>query len=199
MKIKTHLLLFLFIAGFFLMGGCQTAKKPVTPQKITPTNPSQVTESDKRVMANRFSTIAQEVEGVTKATVVIAGADAAMGKAPGTTAAPNTAGKPVETGVNETTRTINQTTANGKMVVMVGLTLNANTGASEAKQQTAKNTVKKRILESDKRITDVLVTSDPNMVKKINDVAAGLIEGKPVLTYAKSAAELGKMMKTQVK
>ncbi len=184
MKIKVRMLLFLFIAGLFLMGGCEQAKKPITPQKTTPTNPSQVTESDKRVMANRFSTIAQEVAGVNKATVVIASAEATMGQTPDSTVTPNTA--------------TSKTTAS-KMVVMVGLTLDANTSASEAKQLTAKNTVKQRILASDKRITDVLVTADANMVKKINDVAAGLIEGKPVLTYAKSAAELGKMMKTQVK
>lgn len=177
LKIKIRMLLFLFIAGIFLLGGCGQAKKPIAPQKTTPGNPSQVTESDKRVMANRFSNIAQEVDGVSKATVVVASADATIGQG------------------NKNL----SNTSTGKMVVMVGLTLDANTKASEAKQQTAMNTVKKRILESDKRITDVLVTADPNMVKKINDVAAGLIEGKPVLTYARSAAELGKMMKTKVK
>lgn len=183
MKNKVRMLLLLFIAGVFLLGGCQQAKKPVTPQKTTPTKPSQVTESDKRVMANRFSNIAQGVEGVTKATVVVTSADATIGQTTG----------------NKVTATSNTNMTGSKMVVMVGLTLDSQANASSAKQQTAKNTVKTRILASDKRITDVLVTADANMVKKINDVAAGLIEGKPVLTYAKSAAELGKMMKTQVK
>ena len=183
MKIKVRMVLVLFIAGVFLLGGCQQAKKPVTPQKTTPTNPSQVTESDKRVMANRFSNIAQGVEGVTKATVVIASADATIGQTTG----------------NKVTTTSTTKTTGSKMVVMVGLTLDSKANASAAKQQTVRNTVKTRILASDKRITDVLVTADANMVKKINDVAAGLIEGKPVLTYAKSAAELGKTMKTQVK
>lgn len=174
MKIKVNLLLFLFIAGLFWLGGCQAEKKPVTPQKTA--NKSQITESDKRIMANRFSNIAQQVEGVTKATVVIASADATMNPATSKTG-----------------------TSAGKLVVMVGLTLDARTNASETLQKTVLSTVKKRILAADNRITDVLVTADPNMVKKINDVAAGLIEGKPVLTYARSAAELGKMMKTQIK
>jgi hypothetical protein len=82
---------------------------------------------------------------------------------------------------------------------MVGITLNTEVMASATQQASTKKMVKQKILDSDKRVTDVLVTSDANMVKKINDVAAGLIEGKPVLSYARSAAELGKMMKEQVK
>lgn len=174
MKKITHLVLFLFIAGVFVTGGCQTAKKPVAPEKKT--SPSQVTESDKRVMANRFSTIAQGVEGVSKATVVIASAD---------------------TSARETSTSAG--TSKGKIVVMVGLTLDAGSNTSKGKQQTVMSTVKKRIMANDKRVTDVLVTADANMVKKINDIAAGLIEGKPVLSYAKNAAELGKMMKKQGK
>jgi hypothetical protein len=170
MKSKVRILLFIILAGLLCLGGCQTAKKP-TP--ANPTNPAQVTESDKRVMANRFSTIAQGVPGVTKATVVVAAAEASQG--------------------------VSISQKAGKLVVLAGLTLDAKTMASTAQQQTVKNTVKTKILNSDKRITDVLVTSDANMVKKINDVAAGLIEGKPVISYAKSAAELGKMMKSQTK
>lgn len=177
MKSKVRALLLILLAGILILGGCQQAKKPVTPQKTTPTNPNQVTESDKRVMANRFSNIAQGVAGVTKATVVVAAANASMG---GTTAA-------------------TPTSKNGKMVVMVGLILDSKSMSDTAKQQSIRNMVKTRILKSDSRITDVLVTTDANMVKKINDVAAGLIEGKPVLSYAKSAAELGKMMKKQAK
>lgn len=182
MKIKARTLLFILLAGALLLGGCQQAKKPVAPEKTTPSNPSQVTESDKRVMANRFSSIAQGVEGVNQATVVVTTADASLGNTTGTTK-----------------RLTNTNGQGGKMVVMVGLTLNSKTMASTTNQQSVKNTVRTRILKSDKRISDVLVTTDANMVKKINDVAAGLIEGKPVLSYAKSAAELGKMMKNQVK
>ncbi len=179
MKIKLRLFLFILLAGVLFLGGCQQAKKPITPQKTTPTNPTQVTESDKRVMANRFSSIAQGVEGVKQATVVVTTADASMGQTTATKAVNNT--------------------KSGKMVVMVGLTLDSKSMSTTAKQQTIKDTVRTRISDSDKRISNVLVTTDANMVKKINDVAAGLIEGKPVLSYAKSAAELGKMMKTQVK
>ncbi len=165
-----------------VISGCQQAQKPDMNPNPNPTpSPTQVTESDKRIMANRFSESAKSVPGVLNATVVVAGADAAVN---GTSA---TATKKISTG------------SSGKIVVMAGLTLNAQTMASTQQQASTKQKVKQKIQDSDKRVTDVLVTTDANMVKKINDVAAGLIEGKPVQSYAHSAAELGKMMKGQMK
>lgn len=187
MKMKIRMLLFVLIAGILLTAGCQQAKKPYSAPKTTPSSPTQVTESDKRIMANRFSEIAKAVPGVMKATVVVAGADAAMSNAASSSKTSTTATSKLST------------TSSGKIVVMVGLTLNTQNMATAAKQQSTKKMVKQRIQSNDKRVTDVLVTTDANMVKKINDVAAGLIEGKPVLSYARSAAELGKMMKTQMK
>jgi cell division protein ZapA (FtsZ GTPase activity inhibitor) len=183
MKKKT-LILFVFLAAIILSAGCQQAKKPNITQNPTPSNPTQVTESDKRIMANRFSEIAKAVPGVINATVVVAGADAAMDMS------------------NKTSTTATSkvsTNSVSKIVVMVGLTLNKESMATDAKQESIKNMVKQKIKSSDNRITDVLVTNDANMVKKINDVASGLIEGKPVLSYARSAAELGRMMKEQMK
>jgi len=184
---KKQWLLFVLFVVIILIAGCQTSKKPYTTPKTATPSPVEVTESDKRIMANRFSEIARAVPGVTRATVVVAGADAAMSNSPATSKTSTTATSKVST------------TSGGKIVVMVGLTLNTQTLATNAKQQSTKNTVKQKIQSSDKRVTDVLVTTDTNMVKKISDVASGLIEGKPVLSYARSAAELGKMMKTQMK
>lgn len=181
---KRTLLLFVFIAALVITSGCQQAKKPYTAPKPTPSSPTQVTESDKRIMANRFSEIAKAVPGVINATVVVAGADAAM----------DTSSKTSTTATSKLSAS-----SASKIVVMVGLTLNNDSRTTDAKQQSVNNMVKQKIKSSDKRITDVLVTTDANMVKKINDVAAGLIEGKPVLSYARSAAELGRMMKEQMK
>ncbi len=181
---KRKMLIFVFIAAIILSAGCQQAKKPYTaPKTTTPSNPTQVTESDKRIMANRFSEIAKAVPGVMTATVVVAGADAAMDTSKTST----------------TAKSELSTKSASKIVVMVGLTLNKESMATDAKQESIKNMVKQKIKNNDKRVTDVLVTTDANMVKKINDVASGLIEGKPVLSYARSAAELGRMMKEQMK
>jgi hypothetical protein len=184
---KAYTFVYVLITVLVLMAGCQTSKKPYTAPKTTTPSPVEVTESDKRIMANRFSEIAKAVPGVMNATVVVAGADAAISQ-------------PAASSKTSTTATSKvSTTSGGKIVVMVGLTLNTQTLATAAKQQSTKNLVKQKIQNNDKRVTDVLVTTDANMVKKISDVASGLIEGKPVLSYARSAAELGKMMKTQMK
>ena len=186
---RKQLLLCAFIIAMLMTvtAGCQQqAKKPdTTSQK--PASPAQVTESDKRIMANKFSEIAKDVPGVTNATVVVAAAEAALDKNP-------------DASKTSTSATSKLSTASpSRMVVMVGLTLNAQSRATSAKQESVKKTVKQKIKSNDKRITDVLVTTDANMVKKINDVASGLIQGKPVVSYARSAAELGKMMKEQMK
>lgn len=182
---KKRWLLFILVAIFLIPAGCKQAQKPYTNPAPTPSNPVQVTESDKRIMANRFSEIAKEVPGVINATIVVAGADAAMGKS-----APKTS----------TTATSELSTDSAsRIVVMAGLTLNSESMSTAAKQADVKKIVKQKISDNDKRVTDVLVTTDANMVKKINDVASGLIGGKPVLSYARSAAELGKMMKEQMK
>lgn len=184
---KKHTCLIILLAGALLLGGCQQAKKPGAPPKTAPA-PGQVTESDERVLANRFSSIAKEVNGVNQATVVVAMADASLGLGKSS---------PDKTGTDKSLEEAKHHP--GKMVVMVGLTLNPNNKGNEESQQNVKNAVKERILKSDKKVSDVLVTTDPNMVKKINDVAAGLLEGKPILSYAKSASELGKAMKNKVK
>ncbi|CFX09622.1 Sporulation lipoprotein YhcN/YlaJ-like [Syntrophomonas zehnderi OL-4] len=183
---KKYSSLIILLAGVLLLGGCQQAKKPVPPD--TAPAPRQVTESDERVLANRFSSLAKEVNGVNQATVVVAMADASLGLGK-TTPDKNDTDKSLEEAKHHP----------GKMVVMVGLTLNDHAMGNERRQQNVKNAVKKRILKSDEKVSDVLVTTDPNMVKKINDVAAGLLEGKPILSYAKSASELGKAMKGKVK
>ncbi len=182
---KRKMLIGVFIVVIILSAGCQQAKKPYTaPKTTTPSNPTQVTESDKRIMANQFSEIAKKVPGVINATVVVAGADAAM----------DTSSKTSTTATSKLS-----TKSASKIVVMAGLTINKESMATNAKQESIKNMVKQKIKSSDKRVTDVLVTTDANMVKKINDVASGLIEGKPVLSYARSATELGRMMKEQMK
>jgi hypothetical protein len=181
---KRKMLILVFIAAIIFSAGCQQAKKPYTAPQTTPSNPIQVTESDKRIMANRFSEMAKAVPGVINATVVVAGADAAMDSSS-------------KTSTTATSKLSTQSAS--KIVVMVGLTLNNESMATDAKQASVKNMVIQKIKSGDKRVTDVLVTTDANMVKKINDVASGLIEGKPVLSYARSASELGRMMKEQMK
>ncbi|MEN6462763.1 MAG: YhcN/YlaJ family sporulation lipoprotein [Syntrophomonas sp.] len=79
-----------------------------------------------------------------------------------------------------------------KMVVLVGLTL---TPDAANKPQQIKSTTADKIKKSDKRVTQVLVTTDPNMTKRISDIAAGIIQGKPVKSYARDVDELTRTLK----
>lgn len=79
-----------------------------------------------------------------------------------------------------------------RIVALVGLTL---TPDAAKKQQQIKSMAADKIKKSDKRVTQVLVTTDPNMVKRISDIAAGIIQGKPVKSYAKDVDELTRNIK----
>ena len=50
---------------------------------------------------------------------------------------------------------------------------------------------------ADTRINQVLVTTDPTMIKRINDVAAGIIEGKPIQSLEKDINTLTNDLKKQ--
>lgn len=188
-------ILIIFVGIFLaavLISGCQQAKKPV-PKTNTQTVP-QTNETDMRIMASKFSTIAEKIDGVSKATVVVGNVDAVMSGTTTTSAvtkSTSTTPSTVNTGV--------KTVSTSKLVVMVGLKLDSKAMTDKVKENNIKNAVSKAIMNSDKRVTDVLVTTNPDMVKKINDVAAGIIEGKPVQSNARDVKELNRMLQGTIK
>jgi YhcN/YlaJ family sporulation lipoprotein len=78
-----------------------------------------------------------------------------------------------------------------ELVALVGLTLNQ---GSASQAQSIKNTVTKKVKSVDRRVTQVLVTTDSNLVRRIGDIAAGIIEGKPIKSYARDVKELNRML-----
>ena len=219
LKKATVLLLSVFFLVSMMTAGCQqAAKKPTVPYQKTkvqiPKNTS-MTASDKRVMASKFSTLAENVAGVKSATVVVetAGNVQNTGTTTGTITGTSTSPMP-----NENARTSNQPGMNNysspskpgtpapmppkgtvmqtnKLVAMVGITMADMSMKGTAKEGNIKQMVKQRIMDSDKQISEVLVTTDPNMVKIIRDVAAGVIGGKPISAYAKDVNTLNTMMR----
>lgn len=160
MRKKVLWLLCLTMITMVLASGCQTeARKPVAPNNQAETD---ITSSERRVMADKLSNMAQEVNGVRQATVL----------------------------VSEVNITTNRASNAEGMVVMVGLTLNE--GANE---KTVKDQVARKLKASDRSISQVLTTTDPGLVRKINDVAAGMLEGQPIQTYEDEITEINRQFK----
>lgn len=177
-------ILFMFT---FLGAGCgQAAKKPVVPQKPNVSNKTTDT-SDKRVMANRLATMANNVDGVSNATVVV--------ESPRTT--PGVSNPLVTTdnkAKNQYGRTTGKTATRG-LVAMVGITLSDSSIRGTDREKAIKENVRKRLLSGENKLSEVLVTTDPSMVKKIKDVAAGVLQGRPTASDARNVQELDKMMR----
>lgn len=216
MKRKTLLLLSLCLSLFLFVNGCSNsaAKKPLTPtpQKKTTQTGEMMTASERRVMASKLSNMAESVKGVKKATVVVA--DVGMSNNMGTTKAPGTTNNngvstyPTPGTMNDTNLPNQTTTKSGQtknittnnnvrlnnqangVIVMVGLTVDPAIMKNPTEINSVKTMVMNKIKASDRRISQVLVTTDPNLIKRLNDVAAGIIQGKPVKTFEKDIRDL---------
>ncbi|MEN6351643.1 MAG: YhcN/YlaJ family sporulation lipoprotein, partial [Syntrophomonas sp.] len=149
----------LFLLVF--LNGCQSnaAKKPVTPTPAKKTVENGMTPSERRVLASKLSKMAEGVNGVKKAAVVVA--DVGVSNSAGT----NTQNKNVP---------FMNTKQGSGLIVMVGLTMDQTIMKDSTKVKNTKNMVMSKIKASDKRISQVLVTTDPNLIKRINDVAVGI-------------------------
>jgi hypothetical protein len=142
--------------------------------------------------------MAMQVEGVQKATVVVVSQPDANG-----VAVDPFSGLPNDgTGVNTPGQTANPPgqTANpeqGNLVVMVGITLNQADMQNQDKVNNIKEQVKNKIKTDSDKVREVLVTTDPNLIMKLQDVAAGIIQGQPVESYTQNINELDKSLRSQ--
>ncbi|MGE5416976.1 MAG: YhcN/YlaJ family sporulation lipoprotein [Acidobacteriota bacterium] len=184
-KLLGSILALTLVFSALTIGGCGTAsKKPVTPPTTTPRN------------------------GVTTPMT------------PRTTTPPNTVTKPALKPVgpmsvsesrkladrltNEATKvkgvrsaTVVVQPANNRVTAMVGLTLD--TTVKGTRTDMIKRDVTTRLQKTDKRVTRVLVTTNPDLVKRIQDIARGVISGKPVQSFATEISELTRRIAPTVK
>ncbi len=180
----------LLCVSFLLISlmGCQTtSKKPMTPTRkpgVTTKKPTtEMTASERRVMANKLSKMAENVKGVKRASVIVSSIGMTN---TGTTAT-----------TNKMTNTNAARTNYSGQVVMVGLTLDPTATRDAATINKIKSTVANKLKASDRRISQVLVTTDPNLIKRINDVAAGIIEGKPIQNFQSDINDISSKLKQQ--
>lgn len=215
MKKITAIFLCVLLIMTVLVSGCKkTAQKPI-PETTPNSGVEQTSDSEKRIMASNFSNVAVSVNGVQKATVVVSSTTTANPQTVtsdpnsvpsltsannGTTTNPTAGSTNVPgsdmSGVSSPIGEIPNVTS-GRLVVMVGLNLNEASMKDQSMENKIKEEVKSKIRQSDQKVSEVLVTTNPDMIKKLQDVAAGVIQGKPLQSYAQEITELDKGIRTQ--
>ncbi len=198
---KSFIMVLLFgLMAALILTGCQgTSKKPLTPVKkpsqIQTAPDGQMTDSERRVLADKLARVSESVTGVQKASVVVMDVNMSDNMTTKTGTTSTTGTNKVQSSPGTVTRT-NAKTNNDGILVMVGLTLNSSTNTPAMIAKT-KSMVAQKIKASDKRISQVLVTTDPNLIKRISDIAAGIIEGKPVQSYKQDVRALNARLKQE--
>ncbi len=213
-KIMTIILCVLFITTVWVSGCSQNAKKP-QPEDTSNSGVQQTSDADNRIMASRFSNLAMDVNGVQKATVVVS---STTGANPLNVSSNSNSAATLNPAQSGTTTTSNLSDTNqsgselsgissnpgavadidpGRLVVLAGLTLNAAAMQDKDQENKVKEEVKTKIMQSDQRVNEVLVTTNPDMLKKLQDVAEGVIQGKPLQNYAQDINELDKSIRSQ--
>ncbi|NLV16758.1 MAG: YhcN/YlaJ family sporulation lipoprotein [Syntrophomonadaceae bacterium] len=87
--------------------------------------------------------------------------------------------------------------ANNKFSALVGATLDSNV---EGESATAiKNEITTTIKKADNRITKVMVTTNPDLIKRIEDIARGVLAGKPIQSFADEITDLTKRIAPTLK
>lgn len=183
----------LCLAAILAVCGCgQSAKKPA-PDTNLDTGVQQTSDADKRTMASRFSTLATEVGGVQKATVVVA----SRAETTGVSVDPMT-GFPNDGSITPPGPPGDMANPEqGSLVAMVGITVDQSAMQNPDQVKKVKQQISDKIKADNDKVKEVLVTTDPNLVKKLQDVAAGIIKGQPVQSYAPDINELNKNIRSQ--
>jgi len=140
----------------------QAPRRPITPREKTTTEDSTLTRRAQQPSTQATSTEARKL------------ADRLTNKA-------------VEVkGVRSATVVVQP--ANNRYTVLVGLTLNSE--VKEDQTEAIKKEVSEKLSKTDKRIDRVLVTTNPDLVRRIEDIARGILGGKPVQSFAEEITEV---------
>lgn len=156
-------LIFVFTTSMVLMGGCrqEPAKKPVPRTNVVTPRNTVTTPAKKPVAPLNISESRKLADKLSNRAVKVKGVRSA---------------------------TVVVQPANNQVSVMVGLVVNSNVTGKETVK--VKEEVSRQLRMADKRVTRVLVTTDPDLVKRIEDIARGIIAGKPVQSFASEISEL---------
>jgi len=210
MKKQTLVVLCISILLLSMIGCQTTAKKPMTNRSTNITNTGEMTPSERRVMASKLSNLAENVDGVQRAAVVVSSI-AMTNNMTSRTPTSTTANKNINRVVNpEGVGNVNPNTVGNAnptrtavkgnysgLIVMVGLNLDSKAENNPTMARNIKQTVANKLKNSDQRISQVLVTTDPTLIQRINDVAAGIIQGKPINNFESDIKDMITKIKQQ--
>lgn len=229
------LICFTLILASLGIGCNNAAQRPDLPQQNQEDKADnaddEMTASERRVLASRLSNLAEQVDGVKDATVVVSSigmtnsmdndtnlnrdiqSDTNAGRKTSQmnnkmnnnmNGAANNNTTNNRAANNQAANNINPNTAQNisdganvsGLMVMVGLSLDQDMNSAD-KAKEIKKTVANKLKASDKRISQVLVTTDPGLVQRLSDVAAGIIQGRPIQGYQEDINELMRNMRQQ--
>jgi len=156
------------------MAGCRTTARKPAPTRYTPTPTRTVPAPSKT--APRYTTPAPRTPTTPAPTPV---RKPTTEKARATTIATNVAKIPE---VNKATVVVSGSTA------IVGVDMKAKVQGT--RETDVKKKVEKTVKDTDKSITRVYVTSDPDLYKRIDNIAKGISAGRPVSEFAKQISEI---------
>lgn len=191
---KTAFIFLIIFSLSIVISGCQNTaqKKPQTPkQEINQTN---LTDSERRILASKVSNTVEQVEGVNRASVIVARAGFnQMGftqKTGNTTANPaqkNLATNPMASfpdinsnNPNALTDDNNRNMAvpGGGFIVIIGTSVSEKISDDSEAWNKIKETITEKVTASDGRISQVYITKDPETISKIDELAAAALQGK---------------------
>ncbi|HZK43092.1 MAG TPA: YhcN/YlaJ family sporulation lipoprotein [Syntrophomonadaceae bacterium] len=181
-KKLTFIYLIIFIA-FFMLTGCQNKaeKRPIPPNK----SEEQVglTDSESRVLSSRISNLAIQVEGVNRASVVVVRTELSAMDFVQNKKTNDTLGK--------------LTTSGGGITVIVGASVNANIRENPETLSKTITNIKEKTKLDDVEISQILVTTDPAIIGKIDALAVRMMEGEPITQYKEEIKEIIKEINPQ--
>ncbi len=170
-------LLIVCIACLLLINvaGCQkSAQKPMENQpQAQPNSDLQDNAPERRIIANRISKSAEGVAGVEKASVVV-----------------------YEMDITSENAAQGQNEVKG-MNVIVGITLDMNQ-SQDKKAKEVEQKVAEKIKQSETGISSIMVTTDPEIIKQINRIATGIIDGNPIKNYQQEIDSITQQLKSMM-
>jgi len=171
------ILILITLVSSLAVAGCardqdeQPARRPVTPRENATTRDSTLTRKAQQPATQATTTEARKLaDKLTNQAAAVKGVRSA---------------------------TVVVQPANNRYTVLVGLTLNSEVKGDQA--EAVKKEVTNKLDQADKRVSRVLVTTNPDLVRRIEDIARGVLAGKPVQSFADEITEVTKRIVPTIK